>query len=97
MIYLIACTQGEITIHGTFNGGMTVCNHDNPDGYQIASLGGFSAAFVPQMEMFLDAVASGNKLPESGTEALKEVMVAMATYKSVRSRKWEQVTIDNLL
>lgn len=93
------CTdlQGEITIHGSFTGeGMTIYNEATPQGTHITSLGGYSAAFTPQMTAFLDAVTSRRHLPDSVSQSLMEVLVAKATYKSVQSKKWEDVSIENL-
>ena len=57
------------------------------------------------MQLFLDAVQGvlspeemeGRRVRGSAQWALGEVMVANAIYKSNRSRKWEAVTLDNLL
>ena len=76
--------------------GMTIYNKDTPQGQHIDSLGGYSAAFTPQMGTFLDAVTSGQRIPNSGPMALGEVLVAKATYKSVQSKKWEEVSLQNL-
>ena len=89
--------QGEITVHGSFLGeGLTVYNDHSPDGQFIPSLGGYSAAFTPQMSAFLDAVLTGKPVANNALKALGEVMVAKATYKSVQSKKWEEVSFQNL-
>ena len=75
---------------------MTVYNKVNPKGHYISSLGGYSAAFIPQMTDFLDAITSGQRTPDSVPQSLREVLVAKATYKSVQSNKWEEVSIQNL-
>ena len=75
---------------------MTLYNKDHPKGKHFPSFGGYSAAFTPQMITFLDAVTSGQQIPESGTKALGEVLVAKATYKSIQSKTWEEVSINNL-
>ena len=75
---------------------MTLYNNDHPKGKYIPSLGGYSAAFTPQMTTFLDAITSGQRIPDSGYKALGEVLVAKATYKSVQSKKWEEVSLNNL-
>jgi hypothetical protein len=48
------------------------------------------------MAVFLNAIASGQRLPNSGPKALGEVLVAKATYKSAQTDKWEAVTLQNL-
>ena len=75
---------------------MTIYNPQSPKGKHISSLGGYSAAFTPQMTTFLDAVTSRKKIPDSGPKALGEVLVAKATYKSVQSKKWEEVSLENV-
>ena len=94
--------QGEITIGGSFDGGMEYRNTSHPEGVDLGSLGGFSVAFAPQMQEFVGQIASGQHKPRdaasesSAQQALREVMVAEATYKSVRTRQWERVTLENL-
>ena len=96
-MYDIKMPQGEITIHGSFlDEGLTLYNGDNPKGCHIGSLGGYSAAFTPQMSIFLNTITSGQRLPNSGPKALGEVLVAKATYKSAQTDKWEAVTLQNL-
>lgn len=91
-------TQGEVTIDGSFDGGMSYRNASNPDGVEFGSLGGFTAAFQPQMREFVAKLVSGGSPGdvESGERALRDVMVAQATYKSVRTKQWEKVTLENL-
>lgn len=89
--------QGEITIHGSFDGGMSYRNSSHPLGVELGSLGGFSAAFKPQMKEFVEKVVSGHHgHQDSGEKALQEVMIAQATYKSVTTKQWEKVSLQNL-
>lgn len=90
--------QGEITIEGSFDGGISYRSTSHPEGIELGSLGGFSAAFSPQMKTFVRQIVSGEGRgeQESVQLALKEVMVAQATYKSVRTKQWEGVTLENL-
>lgn len=90
--------QGEITIEGSFDGGMSYRNTSHPDGVELGSLGGFTQAFSPQMKEFVGKVVGGEggKEQASVQQALQEVMVAQATYKSVRTKQWERVTLENL-
>lgn len=96
-MHLTAHFQGEITIDGDFAGGMSVMTTSNPEGQRFDSLGGFSGGFLPQMRKFLTAIYEGKKSTESCYQALGDVLVAQAVYKSVRTRKWESATLDNLL
>jgi len=93
--------QGEITVAGSFEGGLSLRTQAARQGQHWPSLGGYSAAFLPQMQLFLAAVEGEGEEREKarGTArwALGEVMVAKALYKSHDTRKWEAVTIDNLL
>lgn len=64
----------------------------------MGSLGGYLAAFPPQMELFLEAVVGGGRVGEaSAQEALQEVLVANAVYKSLQTKRWESVTVENLM
>lgn len=78
---------------------MSYRNTSHPEGVELGSLGGFSAAFLPQMKDFVGQIVAGEPGGEHGCveRALHEVMVAQATYKSVRTRQWERVTKDNLI
>lgn len=88
--------QGEITIHGSFKGeGMTIYSERYPQGEHIPSLGGYSAAFTPQMAEFLETIKSEKRNTLNAYQALGEVLVAKATYKSVQSKKWEEVSLTN--
>jgi predicted dehydrogenase len=94
--------QGEITVEGSFDGGLSYRNTTHPEGVELGSLGGFSAAFIPQMREFVEQIVSSEHKRGEGSEqgsaerALHEVMVAEAAYKSVRTKQWEAVTLDNL-
>ena len=90
--------QGEITIDGSFDGGISVRTRDNPKGHHYGSLGGYMAAFGPQMEAFLDAVVNSEKqeVEDSPWQALQEVLVAQAVYKSAQTGQWESTALDNL-
>ncbi len=88
--------QGEITIDGDFSGGMSVITTNNPEGKRFDSLGGYNKGFSQQMKEFLRAIDEGQRGVDSCQEALGEVLVAKAVYKSVHTRKWERTTLDNL-
>ncbi len=83
--------QGEISIHGDFNGGITVLSDNNNE--CIQSLGGYMRSFEPQMEEFINRINKGTVLTErdggSIWEGRKDMLVSMAIYKSVASCKWE--------
>ena len=64
---------------------------ERPSGQDLGNLGGYSAAFTPQMEQFLGAVVGGYRLENSGKEALGEVGVAQAVYRSLKTRQWEKI------
>ncbi len=65
---------------------------------ELPSLGGFSAAFTPQMEVFMRKVVQGDTgCTESAEKAMKDVLLAHAVYKSFRTKQWEELTLENLL
>ena len=92
--------QGEITVDGRFSGGLSLHTRASQHGRHWTDLGGYSAAFLPQMQLFLGAVEGGREegllARESVRAALGEVMIAKALYKSRNSHRWEAVTVDNL-
>ncbi len=89
--------QGEITINGDFSGGMSVVTVSNPEGQRFDSLGGYNKGFLPQMKEFFKAISEGKRGVDSCRNALEEVLVAKAVYKSLQTRKWETTSLENLL
>ncbi len=86
-----------MTIEGSFDGGLSYRSPAHPKGVELGSLGGLSAAFEPQMKVFVDQIVRGcHGNTESGEAALREVMLAQATYKSLKTKQWERVSLDNL-
>ena len=75
---------------------MSYRNRAQPNAVDIPSLGGFSAAFLPQMKEFVEKIVRGQVESTNAEKALQEVMVAQATYKSIRTKQWEKVTSENL-
>jgi len=65
----------------------------------VPSLGGFSGAFAPQMAEFVRRVVEGKTCgcTDSVDAAMKELLLAHAIYKSVRTKKWEELSINNLI
>ena len=77
---------------------MSYCNSSTPEGVHLPSLGGFSGAFAPQMEIFVGKVAQGETgRTDSAEMAMREVLLAQAVYKSCKTKQWEELTIQNLL
>ena len=89
--------QGEICIHGDFAGGITVLSTSHPNGKTWESLGGYRAAFGPQMNQFISAVIEDTPLPKlhggSVLEGTKDIMISQAIYKSIQSKKWERTNL----
>ena len=65
----------------------------------MPSLGGYNGAFAPQMDVFLRAVVGGRGLEGmyGPRRCLGEVLVAHAVYKSLKSKKWEKPSLENLM
>ena len=76
---------------------MSVVTRDNPKGQRFDSLGGFFGAFTPQMDAFINAMATGLRGSGSCSNALGEVLVARAIEKSHTTRRWEKVSLENLI
>ena len=97
LIFAYYLLQGEITVEGSFDGGLSYRNKEQAEGVEFGSLGGFSAAFAPQMEEFVGQIVKGRPYSQHHLhKALREVMVAHATYKSVKTKEWESVALENL-
>ena len=92
-------TQGEITIDGSFDGGMSLRTRAHPEAKGYGSLGGYTGAFPPQMETFLRAIVEGTteEIKANPMQALQEVLVAKAIYKSVTTKHWEAVNVENVI
>ncbi|XP_011403585.2 PREDICTED: uncharacterized protein LOC105312547 [Amphimedon queenslandica] len=85
-------TKGEITIHGSFDGGLSV----HTAGRTVSvNPGGYFGAFKPQMASFVSAIKKGKRISPSDSgsvlEAFKDVLVANAIYRSAKSGAWEAV------
>lgn len=89
-----------MAIHGSFEGGITYRSLSHPEVVSTEMLGGYMASFSPQMKRFVDLIKKGVPLKRedggSVWEASKEVLVSKAVYKSVQTRQWEKVTVENL-
>ena len=84
-------TQGELVIHGGFDGGMTLVDREHREGRPIAGEHGYAASFAPEMADF-EAVVLDGKQPAAPPEAsLGELRTALAIYRSAQSGRWEQV------
>ena len=83
----------------SFDRGLCYKTCSTPEGVQMLPLGGFLAAFVPQMAEFVRLVVEGKMCgcTNSVEAAMKELLLAQAVYKSVRTKQWEELSIDNLI
>uniref|UniRef100_A0A1X7VJS5 Gfo/Idh/MocA-like oxidoreductase N-terminal domain-containing protein n=1 Tax=Amphimedon queenslandica TaxID=400682 RepID=A0A1X7VJS5_AMPQE len=86
--------KGEITIHGKFEGGITVHTKDK---VTTDNCGGYWGSFKPQMASFISALKKEEKITEAHTgsvsEAVKDVLVSLAIYRSVEKGGWENVDV----
>ena len=94
---VLLSSQGEIMIHGSFDGGLTCVTNHTPNSTTYDTLGGYMASFQPQMQAFVDAVLYNKPVKNTVEYAMGEIMVAMAVYKSIKTKKWEKVTLENLI
>ncbi|XP_062514133.1 dTDP-3,4-didehydro-2,6-dideoxy-alpha-D-glucose 3-reductase-like [Corticium candelabrum] len=84
-------SKGEITIGGTFKGGLTLYNDEFPDGKAFEPVHGYFASFPFTMMEFVQCVL-GEKVPDVSPEyAVGEPMIMWAIYRSLSSKKWEAV------
>ena len=78
---------------------MSIRTRAHPEVKEYGSLGGYTGAFPPQMETFLKAIVEGSteEIRANPMQALQEVLVAKAIYKSVTTKRWEAVNVENLI
>ena len=84
-------------IHGSFDGGLTCVTNHTPNSTTYDTLGGYLASFQPQMQEFVDTVLYNKPVKNTVEYAMGEIMVATAIYKSVKTKRWEKVSLENLL
>ena len=72
---------------------------DCPEGEETKTLGGYMASYKPQMNEFISRVAEGRQLVEtdggSVLQGTKDILVSMAVYRSVDSKKWESTNLES--
>ena len=72
---------------------------DCPAGKEIKTLGGYWGSFKHQMEEFISLVKDNKPLDDSHggsvLQGTRDILVTMAIYRSVESRKWETTDLAN--
>lgn len=87
--------EGEITIGGGFEGGLTLYNDSFPNGRALEPVQGYFASFAPTMMEFVQC-ALGEKSPDVSPEyAVGEPLIMWAIYRSLSSKRWETVESVN--
>jgi predicted dehydrogenase len=87
----ITGTKGELTIDGSFGGGMRLYDAANRQGKTLMEPQGYAKSFGPELEDFAGAVLDGKPLEAGPEQALGELRMALAIYRSAASRQWEKV------
>ena len=69
-----------------------------PNSTTYDTLSSYMGAFRPQMQAFVNAVLYNKPARNTVEYAMGEIMVTMAIYKSIKTKKkWEKVTLENLI
>lgn len=88
-MFRITGARGEITIERS--GRVVLWNAEHPDGQQVGEVGGYMRSYPGEFADFAAAVLD-DRPPAAGPEAaLGELRVALALYRSVKTRRWEKV------
>ena len=89
-------TDGELVLQGGPDAHLVLFDRDNPNGKQIMpSNPGRRDSFGHELADFSSAVLEGTPLAATAEYALGELRTALAMYRSMQTRKWEKVWIDN--
>lgn len=87
----ITGTKGELVIDGSFGGGIRLYDSANRQGKTLMEPQGYAKSFGPELEDFARAVLDGKALNAGPEQALGELRMALAIYRSAASRQWEKV------
>lgn len=88
-MFRVTGTTGEITIERP--GRVVLWDAAHPDGTQVGEVGGYLRSYPGEFADFAAAVLDGRPLAAGPEQALGELRVALALYRSVESRRWEPV------
>ncbi|MAE67589.1 MAG: hypothetical protein CMJ18_25310 [Phycisphaeraceae bacterium] len=92
--YRVTGTKGQFAIDTDLFSGDAVLqlfNHEHPEGTVVTRSGGYFSAFIPQMADFVSTVLDGTAPLAGPDEAIGDLEVIWAMYRSVESGQWEEV------
>ena len=85
-------TKGELLIEGGLRGGaLHLFDEEHPEGLLVQKPLGYAQSFGPELADFETAVLDGTPLAAGPEEALGELRIALAIYRSAESHQWEKV------
>jgi UDP-N-acetyl-2-amino-2-deoxyglucuronate dehydrogenase len=87
--FRVTGTAGEIAVDAL--GSLTLYDAESPSGRRFDGGGGYMASYAAEHRDFVSAVLGGAPLAAGPREALGELRVARAIYRSARSGCWEEV------
>jgi len=88
-MFRITGARGEITIERT--GSVVLWDAENGEGRPVGEIGGYVRSYPGQFADFAAAVLEGRPLAAGPEQALGELRVALALYRSVETKRWEKV------
>ena len=92
MDFRITGSGGEIVIEHGRDGRMLLFNAEHPNGETLMpTLPGKVDSYGVELHDFSQAVLTGSPLAAEPRVALGELRAALAMYRSVQSRQWEEV------
>ena len=84
-------TSGEIIIDEGCARGVVLYEPEHPKGVQVHERRGYEDSFTPELLDFSRSVLDGKALEAGPEEALGELRVALAMYRSAQTKQWEPV------
>jgi len=87
-LFRVTGSIGELTIDAS--GAVTVYNDEHRRGDVIAETGGYLNSYAGEFADFADAVLNGESPAAGPEQAVEDLKVAFALYRSVKSATWER-------
>lgn len=88
-LFTVTGTEGELTVGGS--GWVTLWDGTDPRGTRIGERGGYLLSYEGQFADFARAVLEGSAPEAPAEDAMGELRLALAMYRSAETGRWEKV------
>jgi predicted dehydrogenase len=88
-LFRVTGTRGEITVEGS--GWVKLWDGREPRGTKVGEQGGYLQSYEGEWHDFVRAVRDGTPPAATAEDALGELRLALAMYRSAQSGRWEDV------